>query len=75
MPGELFFQSLMRKANWIGQKALWTTALLRQKRGKGTKWMVVVDGQGVPLGNHLDSASPSEVKLLEKNAEQYCCAT
>jgi transposase len=28
--------------------------------------MVVVDGQGIPLGNHLDSASPSEVKLLEK---------
>jgi hypothetical protein len=28
--------------------------------------MVVVDGQGIPLGNHLDSASPLEVKLLEK---------
>ena len=28
--------------------------------------MVVVDGQGIPLGNHLDSASPGEVKLLEK---------
>jgi transposase len=28
--------------------------------------MVVVDGQGVPLGNHLDSASPNEVTLLEK---------
>jgi transposase len=28
--------------------------------------MVVVDGQGIPLGNHLDSASPSEGKLLEK---------
>jgi len=28
--------------------------------------MVVVDGKGVPLGNHLDSASPNEVKLLEK---------
>jgi len=27
--------------------------------------MVVVDGQGVPLGNHLDSASPAEVRLLE----------
>jgi len=35
------------------------------KRGKGTKWMVVVDGEGVPLGNHLDSASASEVNLLE----------
>jgi transposase len=28
--------------------------------------MVVVDGQGVPLGNHLDSASPHEVTLIEK---------
>jgi transposase len=28
--------------------------------------MVVVDGQGIPLGNHLDSASPNEATLLEK---------
>jgi transposase len=27
--------------------------------------MVVVDGQGLPLGNHLHSASPSEVRLVE----------
>jgi transposase len=27
--------------------------------------MVVADGQGVPLGVHLDSASPAEVKLVE----------
>ena len=27
--------------------------------------MVVVDGAGLPLGNHLHSASPSEVKLVE----------
>ena len=27
--------------------------------------MVVVDGQGVPLGVHLDAASPAEVNLLE----------
>jgi len=39
------------------------------KRGKGTKWMVVVDGQGVPLGHHLDSASPAEVTLLETTLE------
>src|SRR6202051_1071689 len=30
----------------------------KTKRGKGTKWMVVVDGRGVPLGNSLHSASP-----------------
>jgi IS5 family transposase len=27
--------------------------------------MVVVDGKGVPLGDHLHSASPAEVKLAE----------
>jgi transposase len=32
--------------------------------------MVVVDGQGVPLGAHLDSASPSEVTLLETTIEK-----
>ena len=37
----------------------------KTKRGKGTKWMVVVDGQGIPLGNLLESASPAEVTLLE----------
>src|SRR6266436_3467551 len=31
----------------------------KTKRGKGTKWMVVVDGQGVPLGKQLYSASPT----------------
>jgi len=37
----------------------------KTKRGKGTKWMVVVDGRGLPLGNYLHSASPAEVKLAE----------
>lgn len=34
--------------------------------------MVVVDGQGVPLGNHLDGASPAEVKLVTKTLAQVC---
>lgn len=37
----------------------------KTKKGKGTKWMVVVDGEGVPLACHLDSASRAEVDLLE----------
>jgi transposase len=37
----------------------------KTKRGKGTKWMVVVDGKGVPLGEYLHSASPAEVRLAE----------
>jgi transposase len=28
--------------------------------------MVVVDGTGIPLGNHLHAASPSEVRLAEE---------
>jgi transposase len=31
--------------------------------------MVVVDGQGVPLACHLDSASPAEVTLLERTLD------
>jgi transposase len=38
----------------------------KTKKGKGTKWMLLVDGVGTPLGTHLDSASPSEQKLLER---------
>jgi len=37
----------------------------KTKRGKGTKWMVVVDGQGLPLGSKLAPASPAEVTLAE----------
>jgi transposase len=40
-------------------------AVGKTKRGKGTKWMVVVDGAGVPLGSTLHSASPAEVTLVE----------
>ena len=42
----------------------------KTKRGKGTKWMVVGDGQGLPLGIHLESASPAEVKLLEQTLDK-----
>ena len=35
------------------------------KRGKGTKWLVLAEGAGTPLGAALDAASPSEIKLLE----------
>ena len=32
--------------------------------------MVVVDGQGIPLGNHPDAAAPAEATLLEKTIDQ-----
>jgi hypothetical protein len=37
----------------------------KTKRGKGTKWRVVVDGRSLPLGDYLYSASPAEVRLAE----------
>jgi transposase len=36
------------------------------RKGKGTKWMLVVDGQGLPLGLHLASAQQAEVTLAEQ---------
>jgi len=41
----------------------------KTKRGKGSKWMVVVDGQGIPLGGAITSASPAEVRLAEETLE------
>ena len=38
-------------------------------RGQGTTWMVVVDGQGLPVGNLVASASPAAVKRLEPTLE------
>jgi transposase len=35
------------------------------KRGIGTKWMLVVDGNGFPLGCHLGSAQVAEVRVAE----------
>jgi transposase len=39
------------------------------KKGKGTKWMLVVDGNGLPLGFHLDSASRAEVRLAQQTLD------
>src|SRR5215468_7562132 len=36
------------------------------RKGKGTKWMLVVDGNGLPLGFHLDGANHAEVRLAEQ---------
>jgi transposase len=42
----------------------------KTKRGKGTKWMVVVDGSGIPLGSQLASANPAEVTLAESTLKK-----
>jgi len=38
----------------------------KTKRGKGTKLMAVADGFGLPLAVHTTSASPHEVRLVER---------
>jgi transposase len=45
-------------------------AVGKTKRGKGTKCMVLADGQGIPLGVCLASASPHEVTLAEATLRQ-----
>jgi hypothetical protein len=39
------------------------------KKGKGTKWMFVVNSNGLPLGFHLDSANTAEVNLAEQTLD------
>jgi transposase len=41
----------------------------KTKRGKGTKIMAVVDGNGLPVGVRIESASPHEVKLVESTLD------
>ena len=52
-----------RRLICVGEKG--GSAVGTTKRGKGSKWMVVVDGQGVPVGIHVTSASPAEVTLVD----------
>src|SRR5450432_2578409 len=41
----------------------------KSKRGKGTQWMVVADGKGIPLGKRLGPAGPHESTLIEKTLD------
>ena len=38
-------------------------------RGKGKRWMVLVDGAGTPLGAYLEAPSAAEVRLLKHPLE------
>src|SRR5262249_31320525 len=39
------------------------------RQGKGTKWMLVVEGRGLPLGFLLASANHAEVRLAEQTLD------
>ena len=55
---------LYRRQLCRGQKG--GSAVGKTKRGKGTKLMAVANRDGAPIAIHIDSASPSEVRLVEK---------
>lgn len=68
----------MPTANSTGRKRSPMAVVPRQKRGAcvgqtkrgtGTQWMVVVDGEGVPVRHLLDAASPAAGKLWEPTLE------
>jgi transposase len=46
----------------------------KTKRGKGTKIMGIADAHGLPLALRTESASPSEVKLVEKTMDERIVA-
>lgn len=46
----------------------------KTKRGKGTKLMVLGDGQGLPIAAEIYSASPHEVTLVEDLVQSRCTA-
>lgn len=47
----------------------------KYKRGKGKKFMVLADDQGVPLGLELASASPHKRTLIESTIAQVVTVT
>ena len=46
----------------------------KTKRGKGTKIMGIADRHGLPLALRTESASPAEVKLVEKTLDERLVA-
>jgi len=61
-------RSLSRRHVHHGEKG--GSAVGKTRRGKGTKCMVVVDGQGVPVGVQLASAQIAECRLAESTLQQ-----
>ena len=61
-----FLDGSFASAKKGGDKA-WLT-----RKGKGTKWMLVIDATGLPLGFHLDSTARAEVRLAEQTLDTIC---
>ena len=63
---------------WTGPALSWMALSSRRKRGtgvgltrrgKGTKWMIAADDNGIPMGLHLGSANLAEVTLAEQTLD------
>ena len=85
---ECIWRAALAALGWQGQLD-WTMAFLDgsfvaakrdgekvglTKKGKGTKWMLVIDGNGLPLGFRLDSAQVAEVRLAERTLDTVAVA-
>ncbi len=68
-PGAGCWVRWTRRGCCRGKKHFWTEkrglAVGKTKRGKGTKAVVLADGEGIPLGICITSATPNEVTLAE----------
>jgi transposase len=73
-----FLAQLNDQQNCAGMNALPMTASFlpekgakvgNTKRGKGIKWLVLVEGAGTLVAAYLEAASPAEVTLLEKTLD------
>jgi hypothetical protein len=61
-----FLDGLFAPAKKGGDKVGLTKEGNGTKKGNGTTWMLFTDGNGLPLGFHLDSANTAEIKLAEQ---------
>lgn len=61
--GRLQWESAFIDGTFARRK--WGSDIAPTKRGKGSKCMVMVERQGIPLGITITSASPAEVNLVD----------
>jgi hypothetical protein len=65
--GRLAWQQAFLDGTFVAAKKGEAVGLV--KRGQGSKLMVLVDGQGLPLGTMVASAQEAEVHLAEATVE------
>jgi hypothetical protein len=66
--GQLDWTMALLDGSFVAAKRGGEKVGLTQK-GKGAKWMLVVDGNGLPLGFHLVGADCAEVQLAQQTLD------